>query len=179
MSTELIETTIGVMLTRLRNLRAIMAKAEAHAAEQDVNLADYVNARLAPDMHALPHQIVFACNQPSQFIAWLRGKPTPPNMPDPMPEEWNALTAHLDACIADLEKAQGEGLAVPTEDKRIDIAMIQMHMLLPARRFVDDWLLPNFYFHLTTAYALLRMKGVPLGKGDFLAHVMPELRPNG
>lgn len=172
------QITLDMMLSRLRNLRAFMAKAEAHAADQNTDLANYVSTRIALDMHALPHQIVFACNQPSQFIAWLRGEPTPPNMPEPMPQDWRALTAHLEACIADLEKAQGEALAVPAEDKRIDIAMIKMHMMLPARRFVDDWLLPNFYFHLTTAYALLRMQGVPLGKGDFLAHVMPELRPN-
>ncbi len=178
MTDNFAQITLDMMLSRLRNLRAFMAKAEAHAAEQNSDLADYVSGRIAPDMHALPHQIVFACNQPGQFVAWLRGKPTPPNMPDPMPECWDALTAHLEACIADLEKAQGERLTVPADHKRIDIAMIKMHMELPARRFVDDWLLPNFYFHLTTAYALLRMQGVPLGKGDFLAHVMPELRPN-
>ncbi len=178
MSDNFAQTTLDMMLSRLRNLRAFMAKAEAHAAEQNDDLADYVSARIAPDMHALPHQIVFACNQPSQFVAWLRGQPAPPNMPEPMPQDWRALTAHVDAGIASLEKAQGEALAVPEEDKRIDIAMIKMHMMLPARQFVDDWLLPNFYFHLTTAYALLRMKGVSLGKGDFLLHVMSQLRPN-
>ena len=53
-----------------------------------------------------------------------------------------------------------------------------MHMVLPAQRYLDDWLLPNFYFHLTTAYALMRMKGVPLGKADFMAHLIADLRPD-
>ena len=178
MKDDLALTTLRTMLSRLTNLQGIMAKAETHSAEQGTDLSDYVDARLAPDMLAMPHQIVFACLQPSQLVAWLRGEAMPPSVPDPMLGSWDGLKAYLSSCIADIEAALADELRTPAGDKRIELGPINMHMLLPPRRFVDDWLLPNFYFHITTAYALLRMNGVPLGKADFNAHMLPDLRPN-
>lgn len=178
MSNDLVPRTLSLFATRLSALAAQLEKAEAQFGEEGRDLSEIVASKLAPDMFAFPWQIVFACNQPQGFIAWLRGNPSLSAPPEPMLDDWQALKDYVAGTLAKVEAARTDGLDLPSSEKRIDLKPIGMHMVLPAQRYVDDWLMPNFYFHLTTSYSLMRMMGIALGKADFLTYIGADLRPD-
>jgi len=76
------------------------------------------------------------------------------------------LLAQIDAVDAKLEKIT-----------RIELG--ELYLEISGQSYVDDFLMPNFYFHLTTAYDLIRMAGVPIGKRDFMMHLMPFIKRKG
>ena len=169
MSDGLAQQAAGIFRTRLQSLSNWMDKAEASA-----DGTALVAARLAPDMHPFPWQIVFTCNQPNEFLAWCGGGTH--NQPDPTMLDWAALKAHVAETAAALDAAVAAGITAPS-GKHIDL-MGSAHLDLGGQRYVDEWLLPNFYFHLVTSYALLRMSGVDIGKIDYMAHLHGDVRPN-
>ena len=61
-------------------------------------------------------------------------------------------------------------------DKRVELVN-GMHLILAGNLYIDEWLMPNFYFHLVTAYDILRREGIDIGKKDYLAHLAPHIRP--
>ncbi|MBW4531694.1 MAG: DUF1993 domain-containing protein [Aphanothece saxicola GSE-SYN-MK-01-06B] len=157
-----------IFATRLDALDGILTKAEAHL--PDINGA--LGERLAPDMLPLGTQIAFACNQPRGFAHWCTGRDNSNLDPD-VP----TLTVAR-SCIADT-RALVESL--DGDDSRLD--SIKPTRLGPglftettARLFVSDFWIPNFYFHITTTYVILRTLGVPLGKADFMAFLMPHVQ---
>jgi len=172
MGDDLAARAVGIFRSRLETLAALMARAEQQWTAQERVLADLAAARLAPDMHPLPYQIVFTCNQPREFVAWSKGETYA--QPDPESLDWDDLKAHVTTTIESLAH-----VGTLPDEKRIEIPPMDAHLLLTAQRYVDEWLLPNFYFHLVTAYGLLRMSGVELGKADYMAHLIGDLRPNG
>jgi hypothetical protein len=173
MSDPLALRALTIFRTRLAVLAGLLAKAE----EQGADLEGLLAARLAPDMHAFPWQLVFACNQARQFVAWCGG-PAYAEI-DANGFDWQAGKAHVEHSIATLDAAIAADLACPGPVKRIDIPPINAYLELTGERFVDDWLLPNFYFHIAMAYALLRSNGVAIGKADFMAFLAEDLRPMG
>lgn len=169
MSDDLAQRAAGIFKTRLQSLSNWMGKAETRG-EGDA----LVSARLAPDMHPFPWQIVFTCNQPHEFLAWCTGGSY--TQPDPAPLDWQALKVHVALTMEALDAALAAGITAPA-DKHIDL-MGSAHLDLSGQRYVDEWLLPNFYFHLVTSYALMRMNGVDVGKIDYMAHLHGDVRPN-
>jgi len=133
-----------------------------------------LQARLAEDMFPLPYQIVFTCDQPNQFAAWCLGESFVRT--DPATLGWSQLTAHIAATAAYVERATGTADdAALDRDRRVDL-IDGMYLELSGADYVDEWLMPNFYFHLVTAYDLLRMKGIRIGKADYMAHLVDRIQ---
>ena len=162
MALSLYDASIPVYLQMLRNLSAIMDKAEA----QGGDLAAYMEARLAPDMHPFSRQIQMVSDAAKGGAARLAGV-APPSMPD-TETTWPELKARLQKTIdfvSSIKPEQVDG----DENRTVELPLPGRTMTFTARDFLFNFGLPNFFFHVTTAYGLLRKQGVPLGKMDFLA----------
>ena len=143
-------------------------------------------ARLAPDMFPLSTQVRFACVQAQEGMARLRGEALPPSITALLDEGRNA--AERPGSLADARARIAETLAIveaaaagmPEVDPATPIAhALPQGMVfdLTAEQYVRDWTLPQFYFHVMAAYAILRAQGVALGKADYVAHMFAYLRP--
>jgi hypothetical protein len=156
----------------LANLSGQLAKAAVHAEEKGARLQDLLEARLAPDMHPLSAQIGFVCLQAQECVARLTGSSLPTLSNTRTPDEAREA---IDLALSALWEADGTAL-----DRGAD-GVLQMRLSnglvfqLTGRQYVRDWALPQFYFHLITAYAILRNQGVPLGKADYVPHMMNYL----
>ena len=166
MAVSIYDASIPVYLRMLRNLLAIMDKAEAHAAEQGVQPDSFLDARLAPAMHPLTRQFQMASDAAKGGAARLAGG-EPPSMPD-TETSWSELRERLNKTVAFIETIRPEQLE-GAEDRTVELKFPQGSMTFSGRDFLFSFSLPNFLFHVTTAYGLLRSRGVPLGKMDFLA----------
>jgi hypothetical protein len=164
MTNSLHASSAGVFVRMLGNLQAILAKAEANAADRKFNPDNFVGLRLAPDMHPLAFQIQSATDRSKLFLARVSGVPAP-TWPD-TEKTWAEVKARLQAGLefaGSITPAQLDGL----EDKSIPLKVRGEEVQWPAARYLNENALPNFYFHVTTAYDILRHAGVPLGKRDF------------
>ena len=165
MAYSLFDASIPVYLHMLRNLGAILDKAEAHAKTTGADLGGYLEARLTPDMHPFTRQIQMASDAAKLGAARLAGV-TPPPFPD-TETTWPELKARIAKTIAYIEGVKREQVD-GREDEKIDIPLPNRTLSFAGRDFLALFSLPNFLFHVTTAYAVLRTQGVPLGKMDFL-----------
>lgn len=172
MDTNATTQALSLFSSRLTTLSALLDKVEAQWSGRDLD--ELANARLAPDMFSLAQQIWGVCIQPLQFMQWCQGVDQPG--PIPQLETWNDARAVLRDALAEISGAAAAGLTAPT-DKRITITQIGLYIDFTAQRYLDDWVIPNLYFHLTTAYAILRMKGAEIGKADYLSHLAGDFRP--
>jgi hypothetical protein len=165
MAYSLFDASIPVYLHMLRNLGAILDKAEAHAKAGGQDLSTYLGARLAPDMHSLVGQIQLASDAAKSGAARLAGV-TAPSFPD-TETTWPELKARGEKTISFIEGLKRDQLD-GREDATIELPLPGRTLSFSGRDFLALFSLPNFLFHVTTAYGLLRHKGVPLGKMDFL-----------
>jgi hypothetical protein len=164
-----------VFTTRLQTLARLLDIAEAQWREKARDPASILTARLADDMVPFPYQIIYACDQPNNFAAWCAGE-TPPRT-DPTTLDFAGLKQHVQGAMGYLAKATGPvDDGVLARDKRIDLPA-GMFISLPGALYVEDWLMPNFYFHLVTAYDILRHEGVQIGKADYMRHLAAHVRP--
>lgn len=170
MATHDIAQIQRIFQSRLDTLTHILDIGERFAADADALMAE----RLAPDMHPFGTQIAFACNQPRGFSQWCAGQPVENLAPDvgtlALARAHVAQTKALVAAITVGDEKLGE-------DKRIGLGP-ELHCVMPARQYVDDYLIPNVYFHTSIAYAILRRLGAPLGKADFMTWLAPYVRRN-
>lgn len=166
----------------LTALSAWLRKAEAQ--RPDGAAEALLTARLAPDMFPLSTQIRFACVQAQEGIARLRGQPLAADIAILLEEGRNA--AERPGSIADALARIDQSVAMANAADTPDIATetpiehaLPMGMIfdLTAGQYVRDWALPQFYFHVMIAYAILRAEGIELGKVDYVAHMFPYLRP--
>ena len=177
--TELLIPTYRQML---QNLAAWLTKAQ-----QQIQSADeLMKARLAPDMFPLSTQIRFACVQAHEGARRLRHEDFPPSLDELLNEGRNG--GEQPGTIADaLHRIQEalDYLATLNEEDLDDGADKPLALELPmglafdleGEQYARDWALPQFYFHVMTAYAVLRNQGVELGKADYVAHMFAYLRP--
>ena len=157
-----------IFTTRLDALAHILDCGEKHFGD----FTPILGERLAPDMFPFGTQIAVACNQPRGFAQWCAGQPV-----DNLPREVETLDkarAHIQGTKR-LVAGITAGDAKLDETKRIGLGPGR-YCELPGRLYVNDYLMPNFYFHITTAYAILRKLGVPVGKGDFMTYLAPHVR---
>ena len=155
-------------VSRLDTLSHILQVGQAHFGDRDL-----INERLAPDMLPLGAQVAFACNQPRGFSQWCAGLPIE-NI-DP------AAVASLKEAHALIADTRARVLANSASDAKLDdIKRIGMgkgrYCELPGDQYVSEYLLPNLYFHITTAYAILRMLGAPVGKADYMRYLAAHIR---
>lgn len=164
MTISIYSMTVPYYAAMLGNLGHVLKKAEAWATERKIDPAVLLNDRLAPDMLPLKRQIQIATDHAKGATARLGGVEVP-SFPDT-----EATFAELQARIA---KARDFILGVPqagfegSEDRDITLKVGPQEMTFPGEQYLQGFAMPNFYFHMTAAYAILRHNGVPLGKGDF------------
>jgi hypothetical protein len=159
----------------LRNLSGWLDKGEAFAAANGLAPADLIEARLAPDMFPLSDQVRFACRQAAEGLAHLTGQ-APTARPEVEPN-FAALKALIAETVAGLE-ATPEAAFEGAETRAIELVMPNGIIFdMTGEQFLRDWSLAQFYFHLMSAYAILRHKGVALGKPDYVAHAIAYIRP--
>lgn len=166
MSISLYEVTIPPMVCFFENLSKILDKAVSQARERDIPISELLEARLAPDMFPFPRQIQIASDVAKMAAARLTGS-EPPSFPDTettFPELQARIRKTIDY-IKSIAPEKFEG----AEDRTITLKFPDGNgMTFPGRVFLNMFVLPNFYFHVTTAYDLLRHKGIEIGKRDFL-----------
>ena len=160
----LYEHTIPVYRQALTMLSGLLVKAESHEKGESL-----LNASLTEDMHPLAVQIRFLSNQPGEAMERLTGqKFNSREENDASLADARTLLAEMDTHLASIS----EGDLVGAADQLVVDLPNGMEFTMTAEQYVRDWSIPNFYFHLTTAYAILRKEGVEVGKADFLPHMM-------
>ncbi len=164
MTLTMYTATVPVFTRMLNNLLALLDKAESYARERKFNPDVLVTSRLAPDMHPLSFQVQSATDRAKFAVSRLTGK-TAPSWPD---EEKSIedLKGRIRKAI-DYLATFAETEFAGTEDKQIPLKQRGEDVLVVGRDYLLNNVYPNFYFHVTTAYDILRHNGVPVGKRDF------------
>jgi hypothetical protein len=159
----------NIFSSRLDTLSHFLEIAEHHFTD---DIASLLQRRIAPDMFPFSTQVAFACNQPRNFALWCLGQ----------------SASNLNPDVASLVEARGHISSTKelltninvTDSKLLEIHRLELGQGLYAElsglSYVDDFLMPNFYFHLITAYNILRMAEAPIGKRDFMMHLVPFLK---
>jgi hypothetical protein len=148
----------------LPNLNTILAKGESHAKERNIDQTVFLQARLAPDMFPFARQVQIATDQVKGGLARLAGTEVPSWADDE--KTFAELRARVDKAIEfsqRFEAAQFDDAQARTIELKFPNATFEF----TGRDYLLHFVLPNFYFHVTAAYAILRHNGVPLGKRDF------------
>jgi hypothetical protein len=149
----------------LRNLSTILDKAEAHCAAKKIDPATLVTFRLFPDMFAFARQVQIACDTAKGAVARLAGVDIPKH------EDTEQTLGELKARIAktlDFIESVPASKVDGTEEKEIVLQMRSGERRFKGMQYLLGHAYPNFYFHVTTAYNILRHNGVEVGKGDFI-----------
>src|ERR1700744_1260391 len=168
MALSLYDFSIPCLIRGLNNMSAILDKAIAHAAAKKIDSATLAQLRLFPDMHPLSRQVQIACDTAKGAAGRLAGVEIPKH------EDTETTLPELKARIAktlDYLKTVTAS-KFPADDSRpIEIKFPNGAWKFTALSYVNDFVLPNFYFHSSMVYALLRKSGVEIGKGDFLGAI--------
>jgi hypothetical protein len=149
----------------LTNLRAILDKAQAHAEAKKIDPEVLAGARLFPDMFALARQVQIACDTAKGAVARLSGLENPKH--EDTEKSIAELKARIDKTIAFIETVRPE-LVDGSEDRDISLKLGTREVSWKGMQYLLGFALPNFYFHATTAYDILRHCGVELGKRDYI-----------
>jgi hypothetical protein len=168
---------LGALSGWLRKAQEQIPQTEAEA---------LLSARLAPDMFPLSTQIRFACVQAQEAIFRLKGEAFPKSMIALLEEGRNAgerpgslvnAQSRIDETIALLNSLAPNALDANADKPLAHELPNGMILDLSAEQYARDWTLAQFYFHLMTAYSILRKEKIELGKADYVAHLFPYIRP--
>jgi hypothetical protein len=162
---SLYQASVPVFSRSLRNLSAILTKAEVHAAERGDAPSMLIEARLAPDMFPLDQQIQRASDSAKGAAARLAGIEVP-SFAD-TETSFAELQERIAKTIRFVESVPAEQIEAG-EEREVILRPRGSEMRFDGKSYLLTFALPNFFFHVTTAYAILREQGVPLGKMDFL-----------
>jgi uncharacterized protein len=157
--------TVDVFTRTLGNLSAVLEKGLAHATQRKFDPAVLLAARLAPDMLPLTRQVQIACDQAKNSVARLAAQ-EPPRFPD-TETTFEQLHARIARTIDYLKSVPANALE-GSETRDIKVPQGERTLEFKGLAYVQHTAIPNVFFHVTTAYAILRHNGVELGKGDFL-----------
>lgn len=164
--------SVGTFRPLLRTMAGLLDAGADHVGEG--GFAELAQARLAPDMLPLASQVKLACDYATEACARLAGgdfepaRETPPSL-EGMKARIVETLARLElAAAAALEAAAERPISLPLRDGLV--------LETDGLGFLRDWSLPNFHFHVAMAYAILRHRGVPLGKADYMTHIGPSIR---
>ncbi len=165
MSISMHSASVPIFVRMLGNMNTWLDKAEAHAKEKKFESSVYLSARLAPDMLPFTAQIQIACDAAKFCMSRISGVEAP-------------KFEDNEATLADLRERVRKTIdyvsSVPadaidgTDAKDITVPRRAGPMTMKGETYLKQFVLPNFFFHVTTVYALLRHNGVDLGKADYL-----------
>jgi hypothetical protein len=150
----------------LASVSGLITKAEAFCTEQGMAPAEIIQARLAPDMHPLAYQVKSTAVHSLGAIEGVRKGVFSPDMSTP-PDTFPALQSRIAQTLTALESitpAEIEGFL----GRDMCFAFGDRRLQYTAENFLLSFSQPNFYFHAATTYDILRWKGMPIGKRDFL-----------
>lgn len=168
MATELYDLTVPVFLRGFKAMGAFLEKARAHADAHGIAHEELLTARLYEDMAPLTAQIQRASDAAKFAAARLAGIEAPA-MPD-TEASFDDLQARIAATVAFLESIARQAVD-GREEADVELKTPSRSFHFKGRGYLLGFALPNFYFHVTTAYGILRHKGVPLGKMDYLGGI--------
>jgi hypothetical protein len=162
------QASVPVFLRMLGNLSAILDKAAAHAETKKIDPSIFINARLAPDMFALARQVQIATDHAKGAGARLAGLEVPSyaDTESSFPE-LQARIAKTAAFLQGLSAAQIDG----SEGRTITLKLRGNETNFTGQNYLLNFAMPNFYFHYTTTYAILRHNGVDIGKMDYMGGI--------
>lgn len=165
MTLSIYHASVPLFSRMLENLSAILAKGAAHAEAKKIDPAVFVNARLAPDMFPLSRQVQIASDAAKGCVARLAGVEVPsyPDTESTFPELQERVNRTI-AFVKGFTPAQIDG----SEDRLVSLRMRNEERRFRGQDYLLNLALPNFFFHVTTAYAILRHNGVEVGKTDYL-----------
>lgn len=167
MTISIYQASVPRFVKMLGNLSAIIDKAQAHADAKKIDPTVLTGSRLFPDMLPLRSQVQIACDTAKGAVARLAGVPIPVHEDTEVTlAELKARIAKTIAFVQTVSAAQLDG----TEEKEIVIRRHDKETRFVGMQFLLGQALPNFYFHVTTAYAILRHNGVEIGKRDYLGN---------
>jgi hypothetical protein len=158
------DDSIRLFVKTLQNLQQWMDKAAAHAAAKSFELDVLVQARLAPNAFGFAQQVQSACDQAKYAAAYLGGK-QPPSHPD-TEQTFAELKQRIQKCLSFLESVPARDLA-GGDDRKVAPPWLGGKWLRGGD-YLTHVAVPNFFFHATMAYAILRHNGVELGKMDYI-----------
>jgi hypothetical protein len=168
MTVSLYDVSIPALTRGLTNLSAILDKGAAHAAAKKTDAKAYAAARLIADMHPLTRQVQIACDTAKGAAARLAGIEAPKH--EDNEATIDELKARIQKTVDFIATVKAEQVNGP-ESREIVLAFPNRTLKFTALDYVRGFVLPNFYFHLTMAYAVLRANGVDVGKNDFLGAI--------
>jgi hypothetical protein len=165
MPISMYQASVPAFLQMLNSLSANLDKAEVFAAERKIDPAVLLGWRLAPDMFALARQVQIATDHAKGCCARLAGVEVPKYSDDETTfAELRARIGRTIDFVQSFEASDIDG----SEERDITLTAGTRELRFKGQQYLVGFALPNFYFHVTTAYAILRHCGVPIGKRDFL-----------
>jgi hypothetical protein len=165
MSITMYEATVPQFIRMLGNLKGILQKAATHAAEKKIDETAFTSARLFPDMLPLTAQVQIATDMARGTVARLAGL-EPPKVDD-NEKTFAELIARVDLALDYLRAFSADKLD-GAETREVKRSLRGRDLTFTGLNYLAQFGLPNFYFHVTATYAILRHNGVDLGKSDFI-----------
>lgn len=174
MTISMYTMSVDSFVPMLESLAGILDKAATHASRQNT---DPVRARLAPDMYDLAQQVQMACHYATDTAARLQGKPARAPAADNDDQSIDDLKRRIAIAIQELKAVARDSLS-GSEGCNCNLPIPNGMMIeMDGLRFLRSWSLPHFYFHVVTAYDILRHNGVTIGKRDYLSQVGQFISP--
>ena len=167
MNISMYQASAPRFVNMLNNLSAILDKAQAHVDAKKIDPVALTNYRLFPDMLPMTRQVQIACDAAKGAVARLAGVESPKHEDTEQTlTELKARIAKTIEFIKSIKPAQVDG----SEDKDITLKFGTTEMPFKGMQYLLGFSLPHFYFHITTAYDILRHNGVEIGKMDYIGN---------
>jgi hypothetical protein len=171
MTISMSSASLPIFKNMLGNLSQILGKAVVHAENRKFDPAVLLQCRLAPDMLPFTRQVLIACDAAKNGVARISGVEAPKF--DDTESTFPELKARIQKTLDYLASVPAEKLD-GTEDKDVTFPVGKETRTMKAEAYLKQVVLPNFFFHVTMAYAILRHNGVELGKTDYLTGGTPR-----
>ncbi|CAG7857601.1 hypothetical protein MCAMS1_02490 [biofilm metagenome] len=171
MSLDMYQTSIPVFVRMLGNLSTILDKGAAHAKANNIDPSVFINARLAADMYPLSRQVQIATDMVKGCAARLAGLEVPSY--EDNEATFSELQERIAKTMAFLQSFNAEQIN-GSEERTVTLKLRGKAICFLGQPYLLNFVLPNLYFHVTTAYAILRHNGVEIGKMDYLGGFLSE-----
>jgi hypothetical protein len=165
MAFTIYDVSVPPLVFMLENLAHVLKVAETHGTQNNIPAKDYLEAKLAPVMYPLTKQVQVATDMSKGCGGRLAGAEIPKY--EDTETSFPQLQARIAKTVTYLKGLDAAAFA-GAEDKHVTLKFPNAEFNFNGKDYVNHFAMPNVYFHITTAYAILRYKGVPLGKPDFM-----------